>query len=224
MERIQIDITYFNNKCELEDIRGKYLFNFKDHFSKFCKGFIINNKTADEIIKKFKIFIKEFGKPKLVQNDNGGEFTANIYKLFCEEQNIKYIYGSPHHPRSHGSVESFNKSIIYKLQYIKLEDPKNFDINNAIEKAFNIYNNTIHSTIKIEPYKAFHFKKKKQLNRVIKNIIKSQLDINKNSAVVQKGSRGLLSNKFKKHGKYLEQKIKKRIIYNSNYNRFCNRW
>lgn len=78
LERIQIDITYFNNKCELEDIRGKYLLNFKDHFSKFCKGFIINNKIAEEIIKKFKIFIKEFGKPKLVQTDNGGEFTSNF--------------------------------------------------------------------------------------------------------------------------------------------------
>ena len=34
LERIQIDITYFNNKIELEELEDKYLLNFIDHFSK----------------------------------------------------------------------------------------------------------------------------------------------------------------------------------------------
>ena len=54
---------------------------------------------------------------KQVKTDNSGDFKINIYKLFFDDQKIKYIYGSPHHPRSQGSIEVFNKTIIYKLQY-----------------------------------------------------------------------------------------------------------
>ena len=66
LERVQIDLTYFNKKLELEEIRDNYLLNFTDHFSKFCKGFLIQNKTSEQIINCFKIFIKEVGTPKII--------------------------------------------------------------------------------------------------------------------------------------------------------------
>ena len=44
-----------------------------------------------------------------------------------------------------------------KLEYLNLENKKKFNIYNALEKAINCYNNTIHSIIKIEPSKAFKF-------------------------------------------------------------------
>ena len=36
--------------------------------------------------------------------------------------NIKLIFGGYHHPQSQGAVEGFNKGIIQKLRYIKLEE------------------------------------------------------------------------------------------------------
>lgn len=57
-------------------------------------------------------------------------------------------------------MEAFNKTIIEKLKLLKIEEGENFEINMALNKAIFIYNNSIHSIIKIEPIKAFHFKKK----------------------------------------------------------------
>ena len=58
----------------------------------------------------------------------------------------------------------FNKE--YKDEKINLKE--------ALLKAEEIYNNTIHSVIKIDPIKAFNFSKEEKINIVIKNAIKSQ--------------------------------------------------
>ena len=68
---------------------------------------------------------------------------------------------SPRHSRSQEAVEAFNKNIISKLRILKQEDELNFNIIFALDKAVEIYSNTIHSTIKIEPIKAFKIKTKK---------------------------------------------------------------
>ena len=160
LERFQINITYFKNKLNIKELENKYLLNLTDHFSIFSQGCILNNKTSEEVISKLKLYIEEIGKPEIIHSDNGGEFTSNLYKNFCAENSIKIIYGSPYYPQSQGSVEAFNKTIMNKLEYIRLEEGTKFNIDEAIKKTFKIYNNTIHSIIKIEPEKAFKFKKK----------------------------------------------------------------
>ena len=115
LERLQIDITYFSKKLELEYIENKYLINFTEHFSKFAKGYIIDNKSSKIVIEKLKDFIKNYGKPEIIHTDNGGEFISNEFKLFCLENGIKIIHGSFHHPQSQGAVERYNRNIIDKL-------------------------------------------------------------------------------------------------------------
>lgn len=92
------------------------------------------------------------------------------------ENKIKIIYGSPYHPQSQGSVEAFNKTIINKLEYIRLEEGNKFNVYETIKKAFKMYNNTIHRITKIEPEKAFKFKNKKNINKLIENVVKSQIN------------------------------------------------
>lgn len=88
LERVQIDITYFNKKIELEHLNYKYLLNFTDHFSKYSKGYL-ENKTSELVLEKLKNFIKEIGKPKIIQTDNGSEFLSNNFILFCKENSIE---------------------------------------------------------------------------------------------------------------------------------------
>ena len=96
-----------------------------------------------------------------------------------------------------------------KLEYIRLEVGTKFNIDEAIKKAFKIYNNTIHSIIKIEPEKAFKFKKKKQINKLIENVIKSQINKCNHNIPVLKGTKALLYDNFKLE-KYLVKKRKNR--------------
>ena len=140
LERVQIDITYFNKKIELEDLHYKYLLNFTDHFSKYSKGYLLENKTSELVLEKLKHFIKEVGRPKIIQTDNGSEFSSNKFILFCKENSIKLTHSSPYHPKSKGSVEEFNKNIIAKIRYLKLEQKDKFNIIEGLNKAFNTVN------------------------------------------------------------------------------------
>ena len=93
-----------------------------------------------------------------------------------------------------------------KIRCLKLEQKNNFDINKTLITGVNIYNNTIQSSKKIEPINVIKFTKKKDLNRVISNIIKSQINSVKDSIVIEKGSKGLFCNKFTKKGNVLKEK------------------
>ncbi len=116
-------------------------------------------------------------------------------------------------PRSQDKVGKFNNTIISKLKYIKLEDEDKFNVIEGFNKAINIYNNISLSIIKIEPEKAFHFKKKKDLNRIINNNLKFQIKENKNSIDVKKGNKALLCSSFIVKGKNIKEKNFGKKIY-----------
>ena len=208
LERVQADITYFNKNIELKDLKYKYLLNFLDHFSKLAKSYIINNKKTETVIEKFEDFINKIGKPDIIQTDNGGEFVSNKFKNFCNDNNIKLVNGAPYHPQSQGAIEAYNKNIVQKLTLFKIEKKNKFNLIEDLEHANLIYNNTTHSSTKISPIKAFKLTKKKDINKVIENVIKSQINLNKNSDIVRKGSKALLCNNITLKGKIIMQKKK----------------
>jgi len=49
----------------------KYLFCIVDHFSKYAKTYLMETKTAFEVLDKLKNYIKEIGKPEIIQSDKG---------------------------------------------------------------------------------------------------------------------------------------------------------
>lgn len=79
-------------------------------------GYLIKNNISEEVIKHLKYFINNVEKPEFLHTDDGGKFTSNLFKLFCQDNKIKLIHGSAHHRKSKGVVESFNKTIIQKNQ------------------------------------------------------------------------------------------------------------
>ena len=69
-----------------------------------------NNKTGDSIVRELcLIFIQ--GNLKDLETDNGTCFTNEKVSKNLEAMEIEYIYTSPYHPQSNGSVEAFNKTI-----------------------------------------------------------------------------------------------------------------
>ena len=59
----------------------------------------------------FKEFCILVGTPKILQTDNGAEYKNNLFKNYCDENNIKHIFSSPYHPESNGIVEVSHKEI-----------------------------------------------------------------------------------------------------------------
>ena len=87
-----------------------------------------------------------------------------------------------------------------------IQEKDNFDINEALKQIINIYNNTTHSVIKMEPSRAIKVFNKKIINRIIQNTIKSQVRINLNFIEIKKNSKGLLCKNFVKKGLILKEK------------------
>ena len=51
------------------------------------------------------------GYPKLIQSDNGKEFTNKTLNAYLEGIDVKHLYGSPNHPQNQGAIEDFNKTV-----------------------------------------------------------------------------------------------------------------
>ena len=111
----------------------------------------MKTKSAEEVLKKIDIFIENFGKPKILQVDNGTEFTNNLLDSYCSKNNIKLIHSSPFHPQTNGVCEAVHKEI-RKYIYNKYNNQEEeFNIEEELFNITKIHNNKIHSTTKQIP-------------------------------------------------------------------------
>ena len=149
-----------------------------------------------------------------MQLDKGAKFRATKIKKFLEEEGIIYINSSPNHPQTNVVVEAFNKNIINKLEYILIDDNNSFDLKLGLNKATEIYNNSVHTSTKIEPIKAIRLKDEKIIEQVLKNILNSQSNKLKNfESIIKKADKCLLNNIYIKKGKPLKCKFNKKGKY-----------
>ena len=93
-----MDLTIIPEKLRTDE-NSIYLLCIIDQFSKFANAYILNSKKTDIIFCNIKSFINAFGKPNTLHSDNGKEFFNELINSFCNENSIKFIYGSPFHPR-----------------------------------------------------------------------------------------------------------------------------
>jgi len=91
-------------------------------------------------------FLKECT-PKVLQSNNGGEFTNAKLKELLDDHHIKHITSLGYNPSSNGQVECFNRTIKGMImQYMAAYNlHRYFDV---LPKIVNNHNNTYHTTIK----------------------------------------------------------------------------
>ena len=120
-----------------------YMLNIEDHFSKFCKIYLLENKSQKGIVESLKDFMKESGEPKEIGSDNDREFINKSIISLLNSKSIKMINGRSYNPHSQGAVERAHKTIRNLLFCNFLEDIKNFILENSIKKvkvAHNLMN------------------------------------------------------------------------------------
>lgn len=114
-----MDLVSIDKRVDDEYHRYKYIFNIVDHFSKYLGTYLIENKTAKEVLYCLNDFIIKHGKCDIFQCDNGREFSNNIINNYCTEKDIKLIHSSPYHPQINWCGRK-NTSKCYKIfNYIK---------------------------------------------------------------------------------------------------------
>ena len=119
-------------------------------FSKYSWCYPLKSKKSEEIINSLKdIFKKSKQKPKLIQSDEGMEFTNNQTQTFFKNYNIKW-YHTFNRDIKCSICERYNRTILNKIY-------KNFTLNNNtiwisdLDKLVNEYNNSYRRSLKTKP-------------------------------------------------------------------------
>ena len=81
----------------------RWAINFVDDYSRFTAVYTM--KTKDEALKYFKHFCAEYGVPKTVRTDNGGEYTSAEFENFCLDNLVHQETTVPHTPEQNGVAE-----------------------------------------------------------------------------------------------------------------------
>ena len=113
---------------------GQFTLNNKNHLciAGYHSKFLIVKKTedmsADSLILSCKVIFSEFGLPKKIMSDWGGNFTLDKFKWFCKKMIIEQATSLSYHQQNNGQVEAC-------IKFIKHTMKKCIEINNDIHVA-----------------------------------------------------------------------------------------
>ena len=145
---------------------------------------------------------------KIIQTDNGKEFDNTQMKLFCENNNIKFIKSSPYLPQSNRSVKKIHKIGCEYLMKRKKILQKDFNIEICLDEYVIEHNNTKHSVTGFKP-NDIRFTENQEIiktvnNNILKSLSKRIKTTDKNN--IFKGCFILISTKIIKKGDVFKSK------------------
>ena len=113
LTRVQMDLIDFSSR---PDGDYRYILHVRDHFSKYSWAFPLTSKRASEVAEKIVELFCTFGPAKILQSDNGREFTASVIEDIKKlRPDVIIIHGRPRHPQSQGLIERGNGDLQLKL-------------------------------------------------------------------------------------------------------------
>lgn len=138
-EKWQLDVKYVPKECKVDNLpydKRFYQYTVIDEATRERYIYPYEEKTPMNTVDFIKKAIKYFGYvPKVIQTDNGAEFTQvtktdkqHVFDLYCIENNIIHKLIKPRTPRHNGKVErshrSDNERFYCFLKFYSYEDLK----------------------------------------------------------------------------------------------------
>jgi len=122
-----------------------------DAYSKWPEIGSMRSATAAKTISLLRDWFARFGIPKEVVTDNGLQFTANEFEVFCAVNGIKHIRSTEYHPKTNGLAERFVQTFKHRSSYAAGEES---DVDKRVANFLLSYRNTPHSTTGRSPAEA----------------------------------------------------------------------
>jgi transposase InsO family protein len=129
----------------------EYVLVVCDHFTRFSQAYATKSKSSRAAAEKlFNHFILQFGFPKRIHHDRGGEFNSQLFKHLHRLANIKESNTTPYHPMGDPIVERYNRTLLNMLKSIP-ENAKNNWKDHLATLTF-AYNSTVHKSTGFSPF------------------------------------------------------------------------
>ena len=117
-----------------EYARGEYILHLIDAFTRYSSAAIIKTKKKDLVVESiFKTWIRYFGAPRKMLNDNGGEFANSVMIEMHEQLGIETCTTAGEAPWSNGLVERHHAPLVESM--LKTMDDTKCDAEMALAWA-----------------------------------------------------------------------------------------
>jgi hypothetical protein len=118
-------------------VQGQYLLVVIDAFSKWPEVAVMQRITTKATQRVFEDLFARFGNPHVLVTDNGTQFTAEEFRIFCRTRGIRQKFAPPYHPQSNGQAERFVDTV--KRALAKMDG---VETNAALAKFLQCYRNS----------------------------------------------------------------------------------
>lgn len=136
-----------------------YILAVIDVFSKFVYAQALKTKSAAEVTKVFRNMIDGAVEnegvrraPRVLQTDRGKEFQNRTLQRFLTSRNIKQQFPLTQSRHKAAVIERFNRTMQGLIRrYFTSQGGKTRRYIDVLPKLVHLYNNTVHTTIKMRP-------------------------------------------------------------------------
>ncbi|KAL3967153.1 FMS-like tyrosine kinase 1 [Sarotherodon galilaeus] len=90
---------------------SEYLLTVMCQVTRYPAAYPLRTITAKSVVKALTQFISIFGIPKIIQSDQGSNFSSNLFAQVLKLLNITHNKASPYHPQSQGALERFHQTL-----------------------------------------------------------------------------------------------------------------
>ncbi|KAI2644688.1 Retrovirus-related Pol polyprotein from transposon 17.6 [Labeo rohita] len=94
--------------------------------TRFPEAVPLRTLKAKVVVKELLKFCTTFGLPKVIQSDQGSNFTSKIFKQVLESLGINHQTSTAHHPESQGALERFHQTLKTMLRRYCMESGKDW--------------------------------------------------------------------------------------------------
>lgn len=145
------DITY------IPMARGfMYMTAIMDVYSRKIVGWgISNSMTKQWVLGVLKDAIENYGKPEILNSDQGSQYTSFAWANFLEQNEIKISMDGKGRATDNAWIERFWKSLKYDFIYLNPASD-GFELFEGVQGHLAYYNQKIHSSIRMSPEKCYN--------------------------------------------------------------------
>ena len=145
------DITY------IPMARGfMYMTAIMDVYSRKIVGWgISNSMTKQWVLGVLKDAIENYGKPEIINFDQGSQYTSFAWTNFLEQNEIKISMDGKGRATDNAWIERFWKSLKYDFIYLNPASD-GFELFEGVQGHLAYYNQKIHSSIRMSPEKCYN--------------------------------------------------------------------
>ena len=106
---------------------NEYILTIMDAATRFPEAVPLRKITAPAVTKALVKFFTLVGLPKVIQSDQGSNFTSRIFNQIMKELGIQHTMSSAYHPQSQGALERYHQTLKNMMRCYCMDHEKDWD-------------------------------------------------------------------------------------------------